>query len=170
MTTPSPAGGVVPARLRILTNDPKSPELRLELIAQMKSPLELLPGDELAVPLPRLVATFSQTVVLRSNDEPEIKITSIRCSAPYVRCREVETPVLYAAAASRRNRAIEVSVTPDAPETAYEASIVVGTSCRRCPQVTVHVFGISRNAVTAQPPHLDFAWVRVTRSATSRSC
>lgn len=140
--------------VRVLTNDPAAPELQIEVIAMGKSPIQLFPGDELSVPLNNEL-TVTQTVLLRCNDEPELKITSIRCSAPYVHCKEVP-PVLPEGEQPGRHRAVEVSVTADAPGTPYEAAVVIGTSCQRRPQVKLRVYGLSPTAVTAQPPRIDF--------------
>jgi len=146
--------GLFRKTMRVLTNDPAAPELQLELVAMGKNPIQLAPGDELTVPLDHDLAV-PQKVLLRSNDEPLLKITSIRCSASYVRCKEVE-PALPEKEEPGRYRAVSVSVTAAAPQTAYEAEILIGTNCRRRPQVRLRVYGLSPTAVTPQPPRLDF--------------
>jgi hypothetical protein len=47
-------------------------------------------------------------------------------------------------------------VTPDGASAPFEAVVVIGTNCKRAPEVKLHVYGISANAVTAQPPRIDF--------------
>jgi hypothetical protein len=165
--------GLFRKTVRVLTNDPGVPEVQIELVAMGKNPIQLFPGDELTFPLHSEFIPV-QTVVLRSNDEPELRITSIRCSAPYLRCREV-TPVLQEGSNTLlgaktapaggpfltreepgRQRAVEVSVTTEAPESPYAAVVVLGTTCKRRPQVKLRVYGLSPTAVTAQPPLIVF--------------
>src|SRR5207247_3561439 len=55
-----------------------------------------------------------------------------------------------------RYRAVEVSIAAGAPKTAYAAEIMIGTNCRRRPQIRLRVYGLSPTAVTPQPPRLDF--------------
>jgi hypothetical protein len=176
--------GLLRKTLRVLTNDPDTPELPLELLADVRSPLQLLPSAELAFPL-AAVSIDPQRVVLRCNDEPELMITSIRCSAPFLRCKEVAgsaalnglNRVSVGIAEEEepgRLRVLEVSVAPNAPAKPYEAVIVVSTNCKRRPEVKLRVFGFSPAAVTAQPPRIDFAlapgqedakqWVTLTRA------
>ena len=138
--------------MRLLTNDPDLPELVLELMAMGKSPLQVLPGDELTVSL-LAEEDPPQTVLLRVNYEPELKLTSIRCSAPYVHCKEVK-PDVPEGDAPATCRAVEISVSPNAPSTPYDAVIAIGTTCKARPEVKLHVYGLSPSAVTAQPPRL----------------
>jgi hypothetical protein len=153
--TAHPLGeGLLRKSVRVLTNDPATPEVRLELTAMGRYPIQLLPGAELTFSL-HAESPAPQTVLLRSHDEPELRITTIRCSAPYVRCREVP-PTLTEGEDPKRHRAIEVSVTADAPTSAYEAVVVLGTNCKRRPEVKLRLYGLSPMAVTAQPPRLDF--------------
>jgi hypothetical protein len=146
--------GLFRKTVRVLTNDPAAPELKLELEARGKSPVQLLPGDQLSFSLGEGIAR-AQRVQLRSNDESELRITSIRCSAPFVSCREVP-PLLSEDTDPGRYRAVEVSVSSAAVESSFEAVVMLGTNCKRRPQVRLHVFGLSSRAVTAQPPRIDF--------------
>jgi hypothetical protein len=145
--------GLFRKTMPVLTNDPAAPVLQLEMMAMGKSPIVLFPSDELAVPLDD--ESPPQTVTLRCNDEAELKITGIHCSAPYVRCKEV-APVIPEKEEPGRFRSVEVSVTPAAPKSAYEAEILINTNCRRRPVVKLHLYGLSPTAVTAQPPRIDF--------------
>ena len=160
------ADGLFRKTVRVLTNDPGTPEIQLELTAVVKSPMQLFPGDELTFPL-NAESIDPQIVLLRCNDEAELRVTSIRTSAPYMHCKEVApelalgglNPQRFGISEKQepgRLRAIEVSVGPGAPATPYEAVVVVGTNCKRRPEVKVRVFGLSPNAVTAQPPRIDF--------------
>jgi hypothetical protein len=155
VTTPRPPEGLYRKTLRVGTNDPKSPELQFELVARIKAAIQILPGDQLAIPL-QAGNSSSQIVTLRSNDEPEFTITSIRCSESHLQCKEVAPPLARAADEPRRYRAVEVTLAADGPATAREGLVVIGTTCKRCPEVTLHVFGLSNNGVTAHPPRLDF--------------
>jgi hypothetical protein len=137
----------------VLTNDPVAPVFQLEMIAAGKSPILLFPGDELMVPLDD--DSPPQRLTLRCNDEPELKITGIHCSAPYIRCKEV-APIVPEGEEPGRFRAVEVSVTTGAPRSAYEAVILLSTNCRRRPLVRLHLYGLSPTAVAAQPPRIDF--------------
>jgi hypothetical protein len=146
--------GLYRKTVHVFTNDPATPDLQLQLTALGKSPIVLFPGDELTLPLtPGSVVT--ERVSLHSNDEPVLKITSIRCSAPYLHCDEI-TPLLAEGKEPGRDRAVEVFATPDAPATPYEAVVVLGTNSRRQPEVRLRIFGASPDAVTAQPPRIDF--------------
>jgi hypothetical protein len=140
--------------VRLQTNDPERPELVLELLAMGKSPLQVLPADELSVPLQDEFIP-PQIVTLRVNYEPSLKLTSIRCSAPYVQCREVE-PEVPEGEKREQYRAVEITVSATAPSTPYEAVIAIGTSCRARPEVKLRVFGLSPTAVTPQPPRVDY--------------
>lgn len=155
VTTRPPTEGLYRKTLRLGTNDPKAPEIQLELVARVRPAIQVLPTDQLTLPL-QTDTNSSQIVTLRSNDEPEFTITSIRCSSPYVQCKEVPPPSLHVADSPGRTRAVQVSPTDQVPATAYEAVIVIGTSSKRCPEVTVHVFGLPHNGVTVHPPRLDF--------------
>jgi hypothetical protein len=146
--------GLFRKTMRVLTNDPALPELQLEMTAMGKSPIQLFPGDDLTVPLDDEIMA-PQTVTLCCNDEPALKITSIRCSAPYVHCKEV-APIVPEKAEPGRYRTVEVSVTAGAPRAPYEAAILLGTNCRRRPLVKLHLYGLSPNSVAAQPPRIDF--------------
>jgi hypothetical protein len=146
--------GLYRKSLIVRTNDPAAPEVRLELTAMGRYPIQLFPGDELTFSL-HMENPAPQTVLLRSHDEPELKITTIRCSAPYVRCREVP-PTLPEGEEPERFRAVEVSVTAEAPMNPYEAVVVLGTNCKRRPEVKLRIYGLSPMAVTAQPPRLEF--------------
>jgi hypothetical protein len=155
LIAPHPLGeGLFRKTVQVLTNDPNIPELQLEVVAMGKSPIQLFPGDELTFPLN---AEFvpPQTVVLRSNDEPELKITAIRSSTPYVHCKEVPA-VLQEGEEPGRHRAVEITLAADTPATPFEAVVVLDTTCKRRPQVKLRVYGLSATAVTAQPPRLDF--------------
>jgi hypothetical protein len=140
--------------MRLFTNDPGCPELDLEVVAMGKSPLQVFPAEEL---------TFSivaeevppQIVLLRTNYDPELKITSIRCSAPYVHCQEVK-PDVPDGDTPERYKAIRITIGANAPSTPYEAVIAVGTTCKQHPEVILRVYGLSPTAVAAQPPRLDF--------------
>ncbi len=145
--------GLFRKTMRVLTNDPAVPVLQLEMVAMGKSPVTLFPGDELTVPLDEDAPP--QTVTLCCNDDPELKLTSIRCSAPYVSCKEV-APLVPENESPGRYRAVQVTVTAAAPKSAYEAVILLGTNCHRRPLVTLHLYGISPTAVTALPPRIDF--------------
>jgi hypothetical protein len=155
LIAPHPLGeGLFRKTVQVLTNDPATPELQLEVVAMGKSPIQLFPGDELTF---ALNAEFvpPQTVVLRCHDEPEFKITAIHSSAPYVHCKEVP-PVLQDGEDPSRHRAVEISLAADAPTAPFEAVLVLDTTCKRRPQVKLHVYGLSATAVTAQPPRIDF--------------
>jgi len=158
--------GLLRKTIRVLTNDPTVPELQLEMVAMGKSPIQLFPGDELTVPLDAEIVA-PQTLTLCCNDEPELKITSIRCSAPYVHCKEV-APVVPEKETPGRYRAVEVSVTAGAPQTPYEAVILLGTNCRRRPLVKLHLYGLSPESVTAQPPRLDFDPLGANEASATR--
>lgn len=146
--------GMFRKTVRVLTNDPGAPELQFQLTAIGKNPVDVYPGDELTVPLnPGGVA--AQRVTLRSNDEPELKITSIRSSNPAVVCQEVPA-LLEPGDEPGRCRAVEVAVTSDAGSSSMEAVVVIGTSCKRAPEVKLRVYGLSAGAVMAQPPRIDF--------------
>jgi hypothetical protein len=146
--------GLLRKTVHVLTNDPGAPEIQFQLIAVGRSPVVLFPDDELTMPLnPR--ATEEQRVTLHCNDQPVLKITSIRCSAPYVHCREI-APLVAAGKEGGPDRAVMVSVTPDAPATPYQAVVALGTNCPRDPEVKLHVYGVSSDAVTAQPPRIEF--------------
>jgi hypothetical protein len=155
VTTRPPTEGLYRKALRLGTNDPKTPEIQLELVAKVQRAIQVLPGDQLTLPL-HAGTSSSQIVTLRSNDEPELTITAIRCSSPYLQCKEVPPPSLHTADSPRRYRAVQVSVTEQVPTTAYEALVVIATDSKRCPEVTLHVFGLPNNGVTAHPPRLDF--------------
>ena len=146
--------GLFRKTVHILTNDPEAPEIQFQLIAVGKSPIVLFPGDQLTVPL-NAGSLVVQRVFLHCNDEPNLKITSIRCSAPYVRCGEA-APVLRDTKEPGRDRAVEVAVTPDAPGTSFEAVVAISTNCKRAPEVKLRIFGVSSDAVIAQPPRIDF--------------
>jgi len=45
---------------------------------------------------------------------------------------------------------------PGAPRTPYEAVILLQINCQRRPLVKLHLYGLSPDSVTAQPPRLDF--------------
>jgi hypothetical protein len=158
--------GLFRKTMSVLTNDPAVPALQLEMIAVGKSPILLFPGDELTVPLDAEIIP-PQTVTLCCNDEPELKITSIRCSAPYVRCKEV-TPLVPDKELPGRYRAVEISIADGAPQTPYEAVIVLGTNCHRRPLVKLHVYGLSPDSVAAQPPRLDFEPLDKKESSITR--
>jgi hypothetical protein len=128
--------------------------LKLELTARGKSPIQLSPGDQLSFPLGSEIAR-AQRVQLRSNDEPELRITSIRCSSPFVSCREVP-PLLGDVSEPGRYRSVEVSVTAAAPRTPFEVVVLLGTNCKRRPEVPIHVYGLSPRGATAQPPRIEF--------------
>jgi hypothetical protein len=146
--------GLFRKTVRILTNDPQAPELKLELTARGKSPIQLSPGDQLSFPL-NVEAAGVQRVQIRSNDEPELRITSIRSSSPFVSCRETP-PLLTDDREPGRYRAVEVTLTAAAPKIPFEAVILLGTNCKRRPEVPIRVYGLSPTAVTAQPPRIDF--------------
>jgi hypothetical protein len=158
--------GLFRKTMRVLTNDPAVPELQLEMIAMGKSPILLFPSDELTVPLDA-DAVAPQTVTLRCNDEPELKILSIRCSAPYVNCKEV-APMVPDKEEPGRYRAVEINVAASAPQTPYEAVILLGTNCRRHPVVKLHIYGLSPNSVAAQPPRLDLEPLDKTETSVTR--
>src|SRR5713101_4427407 len=145
--------GLFRKTMRVLTNDPALPVLQLEMTAVGKSPIQLYPGDDLTVPLDDEYAV-PQTVTLCCNDEPALKITSIRCSASYVQCKEV-APIVPEKEEPGRYRAVEVSVAASAQLTPYEAIILLGTNCRRRPLVKIHLYGLSPNSVAPQPPRID---------------
>ena len=94
--------------MRLLTNDPACPELVLELVAMGKSPLQVFPGEELTVSI-LAEEVPPQTVLLRTNYDPELKLTSIRCSAPYLRCQEV-TPDVPDGDAPARYKAVQIAI------------------------------------------------------------
>lgn len=155
VTPTHPLGdGAMNKSVRLQTNDPERPELSLELLAMGKSPLQVLPAEELTVPLQEEFVP-PLTVLLRVNYEPSLKITGIRCSAPYVQCREVAPSVPQGENADQF-RAVEITISPNSPSTPYEAVIVIRTSCKVRPEVKVRVFGLSPTAVTPQPPRIDF--------------
>lgn len=155
VTLTHPLGeGAMNKSVRLQTNDPERPEVTLELLAMGKSPLQVLPAEELTVPLQEEFVP-PQTVLLRANYEPTLKITGIRCSAPYVQCREVE-PDVPEGEKPEQFRAVEITVSPNSPSTPYEAVIVVRTNCKARPEVKLRVFGLSPTAVTPQPPRIDF--------------
>ena len=164
---PHPLGeGLFRKTVSVLTNDPSVPVLQLELIAMGKSPIVVFPDDELTVSLDDDVVP-PQTVTLRCNDEPELKITSIRCSAPYVRCHEV-APMVPDKEEPGRYRAIEVKVTATAPRYPDEAEIIVETNCHRRPLVKLHLYGLSPDSVAAQPPRLDFEPLDADETSVTR--
>jgi hypothetical protein len=146
--------GLFRKTVRVLTNDPSAPELQFQLTAVGKSPIDLYPSDELSVPL-NTGGTVAQRVTLRCNDEPELKITSIRSSNPSVLCQEVP-PMPGSGDEPKRCRAVEIGVTPDGAAAPFEAVVVIGTNCKRAPEVKLRVYGISANAVMVQPPRIDF--------------
>jgi hypothetical protein len=146
--------GLFRKTVRVMTNDPAAPEVQFQLTGLGKVPIDLFPGDELTVPLStdQLVA---QRVTLWCNEQPELKITAIRCSAPYVHCREVP-PLVPAGQEPSRYRAVEISIIPDAARTAFEAAVVLGTNCPHAPEVRLRLYALSPNAVTVQPPRIDY--------------
>jgi hypothetical protein len=152
--THSLGDGAMNKSIRLQTNDPERPELTLELLAMGKSPLQVLPAEELTVPLQAEIVS-PQTVLLRVNYEPTLKLTGIRCSAPYVQCREVK-PDVPEGETPGQFRAVEITISPNSPSTPYEAVIAIGTTCKARPEVKLRIFGLSPTAVTPQPPRVDF--------------
>jgi hypothetical protein len=140
--------------VRVLTNDPDRPELLLEVAAVGKSVIQVFPSDELTVSLLDELPP-PQTVLLRANYEAELKLTSLRSSAPFVRCQEVKADVPEGDD-PQRYRAVQITIAPDAPGTPYEAVVAISTSCKAQPLVKLKIYGLSPSAVTAQPPRLDF--------------
>jgi hypothetical protein len=146
--------GALRKTVRVLTNDPERPELMLEVTAVGKSLIQVFPSEELTVSL--LAEELPpQVVLLRANYDPELKLTSIRSSARYVRCEEVK-PDVPEGEDPRQYRAVQISIGPEAPGTPYEAVVAIGTSCKAQPLVKLRLYGLSPTAVTAQPPRLDF--------------
>ena len=47
-------------------------------------------------------------------------------------------------------------MTPDGASAPFEALVVIGTNCKREPEVKLRVYGISANAVIVQPARIDF--------------
>jgi hypothetical protein len=146
--------GLFRKTVRILTNDPDAPEVQIQLKGMGTVPIDVYPGDELTVPL-SADQPVVQRVTLACNEQPELKITAIRCSAPYVHCKEVP-PLVPAGKDSGRYRAVEITITPDAARTAFEAAVVLGTNCKHAPEVKLRLYALSPNAVTVQPPRLDY--------------
>jgi hypothetical protein len=146
--------GAMNKSIRLETNDPERPEVTLELLAMGKSPLQVLPAEELTVPLQEENVP-PQVVQFRVNYEPALTLTSIRCSAPYVQCREV-TPDVPQGEKAEQFRAVEITVSPNSPSTPYEAVIAIRTSCKARPEVKLRVYGLSPTAVTPQPARIDF--------------
>lgn len=144
--------GMYRKTVRVLTNDPSASELQFQLTATGRSPIQLLPGDQLSFPLNAEIQQ-GQRVELRSNDEPDLKISSITCSASYVQCQEVPH-LLKEGQEPGRHHDVQVNLTPEAPKTPFEALVLIRTNCKRRPEVKLHVYGVSGEAVTAQPPNI----------------
>jgi len=49
-----------------------------------------------------------------------------------------------------------VGLTSDGGTAPLEAVVVIGTTCKRAPEVKLRVYGLSPSAVMVQPPRIDF--------------
>jgi hypothetical protein len=173
--------GHVLRHLKVFSNDPENPALQLTIRARVFRPIEVLPSQELLVPLtPGRAATLE--LLIRCNEDRPLEISKVESSHPMLRARllaaeappsdsKPHTPVSKlqspteqepgarsqepgAGAKRLPDQRLELVIPKEMPQVTFDATVTLHVNRPERPEIVIRVTGYPQNAVVANPPRL----------------
>lgn len=152
--------GDLEKHLRVTCNDPEQPTILLTMTARIFQPVEVLPCEELLMPLTQGRAARTD-VVVRGNDATPFVIEKAESSHPSLQVRIVRPvkPLSETPKMAQQDQRVELVVPKSAPMAAFDATVTLQTTHPERPTITLRVSAYPQNAVVANPPRLYFGEV-----------
>jgi len=140
--------GKVQKRIAVETNDPKKPKLDLTIAANIR------PGiDVPSVGSPVLALRFNETAVkdyqVNIYEHEPVEIKNIECSVPHAQAR-----LEPASIGDGKNFQVKVTVGKEAPAGRSEFTVILHTTSKRDPTVSIRVF--CEKGILVMPSSLTF--------------
>ena len=155
LSTGSRRGPLV-RRFTVLTNDPSNSRAILEVRAEVRVPIEILPSRRLCLGAFRPREGTTRTVTLAAVEQADLRITRAETDSRLLAVDLAEKKTHD----GRRSYEATISVLPGAPYGPFAGKVVFHTNHREMPTVEVVLSGTASSGVTISPSAMRLGVVR----------
>jgi uncharacterized protein DUF1573 len=141
--------GPVSKTIRVTTNDPQTPDATLTAKALLQSPIHVLPGRSVPLPIKRGEEAVTE-VTLESREPEPLEIIAV---APWPAALHAEA---LPAGKDLHVRKVRLSMAA-AEARPFFGTVIIYTNCRPLPQVALAVHGQGEGAIDVLPPRLYYS-------------
>jgi hypothetical protein len=138
--------------VRVVSNDPDLPQLRLRLKFIVKTILRILPKDRILINIKRGDA-WAQELKITSTDGKPFRITSVKSSSKYILANfkafegKPDEQMAYS---------VKVTASPDIPIGRFKGTVEIKTDLLEGYTETIHIFGKIEGPISFYPERVGF--------------
>ncbi len=152
--------------VRVISNDPDWPELRLRLKFTVKTILRISPKDRIFLHIKRGEAWVQEFKVTSTEGKP-FKITSVKSSSRYM---SADFKAIKGKTDEQMTYSVKVTVSPDIPVGRFTGTVKIKTDLSKGYAETIRIFGKIEGPISYYPERISLnPNPRITEGQVSRT-